>query len=101
MKTRAIINTTQSGKKPVSTDLTIDWTGMTEDDMRAMAQQSLIIKVRITWKKNGVPAVDNIKAVDHRVGTRAVAGPVDIMAEVSKMTPEERLAMIERVKAMK
>lgn len=82
----------------VVTDLTIDWSGMTEEDTRALAQQALIVKLQSGWRKNGIPNGDfTVKAADHKVGARAPRGPVNVAALIDKMTPEEKAALLAKL----
>ena len=68
--------------------LTIEWEGLSQEDMRAMAQRSLVIafqnKHRTANKGAGswpTTAECSVKATDYRVGTRAVVerDPVKIV----------------------
>ncbi len=95
-------NTTVSTKATkdadaVKTELTLDWEGMSEDDLRALAQQALIVKLQGTWRKNGIPAEATVKVAEHKVGTRAprVAGAVNISA----MTAEQRATLLAQLQA--
>ena len=79
----------------VKTNLTIDWDGCTEDDLRAMAQQALIVKLQGSWRKNGIPNGEfTVKAADYKVGVRAKREPASIEAMLRKLTPEERQALL-------
>ena len=79
----------------IKTNLTIDWADMTEDDLRALAQQQLIVKLQGAWRKNGIPAGDHtVKAADYKVGVRAKREPASIEAMLQKLSPEERQALL-------
>lgn len=91
------ITTTEVTTKPtangeaVVTNLSIDWTDMSPDDIRALAQAALVVKLQGGWRKNGIPAGDaTVLASEHKVGTRAPKKPADIAALFQKLTPEER-----------
>lgn len=79
----------------VKTNLTIDWDGCTEDDLRAMAQQALIVKLQGAWRKNGIPAGDHtVKAADYKVGVRAKREPASLDAMLQKLSAEDRAALL-------
>lgn len=86
----------------VVTALTIDWAGMTPEEIRAMAQAGLVIKLQSAMRRaeNGIPATMDVNAVEHKIGTRAVKAPVDPIEAAKKMTPEQRAAFIEKLRAM-
>lgn len=84
------------------TKLTINWDGMSPEDIRALAQQSLVIKWqgkhRIT-KKNPeplIPAEASVNATDYKVGSRVakVVTIEDVKALFAKMTPEQKAAFL-------
>lgn len=84
-----------AGAEAVTTNLTINWDGMTPDDIRALAQQALIVKVQGVWRKDGIPAGDHtINAVDYKPGTRAARKPADLKTLLAAMTPEDRAALL-------
>lgn len=75
----------------VITNLSIDWTDMSPEDIRALAQAALVVKLQGGWRKNGIPVGDaTVLASDHKVGTRAPKKPADIAALFQKLTAEER-----------
>lgn len=81
----------------VKTNLTIDWEGCTEDDLRAMAQQALIVKLQGSWRKNGIPTGDHtVKAADYKVGVRAKREPANAASLLAAMDPAERRAVLEK-----
>lgn len=82
----------------ISTKLTVN---MGKPEVRdALALQALIVKWQGTVRKGTIPAEATINMDDFAPGTRHAAGPVDIKAEVSKLTPEERKALLEQLAAM-
>ena len=81
----------EAGAVGVTTNLSIDWADMSPDDIRALAQAALVVKLQGHWRKNGIPVGDaTVKAADHKVGVRAPKKPADIAALFQKLTPEER-----------
>jgi hypothetical protein len=87
------------GLDPVTTHITIDWTGMTEDDLRALAQQTLIIKFQAAFRRNkeGIPKEYTARAVDHKVGMRVAKQEVNLDKLLGKLTAEQKLALAERL----
>ena len=83
----------------VKTDLTLDWTGMELEDLQALAQQALVVKLQGQWRKNGIPAEVAVIVTDHKVGTRAVRQVADVNTLVAKMSPEERQALVDKILA--
>lgn len=83
-----------AGAESVKTNLTIDWDGMSDADLKALAQQALIVKLQTSWRKNGIPAGDHtVKAADHKVGVRAKREPASLEGMLQKLSPEERAAL--------
>ncbi len=86
----------------VDTELTIDWEGMTREDERALARQSIVIK----WQgkrrdkkgtkknpepvKGSVPKVDSIKAADYKVGTKVAKPKKSIQELFAELSPEQQ-----------
>ena len=81
-----------------TTTLNINWEDCNVETLRAIALSAIIIKVQAQWRKaeGGIPAVANINAVDYKPGTR-VAPVVKIEALVSKMSLEEKEALIKQM----
>lgn len=85
---------------PVETNLTIDWEGMEVEDIRALAQQALVVKVQSGWRKNGIPAGDHsIKATDFKVGVRAPKQAKDIAAMIASLSPEQKAELMAKLAA--
>jgi hypothetical protein len=86
--------TIQGQSRPFN--LTIDWDKMQEDEMRALAQRSIVIawqnKHRVANEGAGEwpSSFPEIKAVDYRLGVRTqiVKDPVK-MIEAGEFTPEQ------------
>lgn len=95
--------TIQKESKPFN--LTINWDGLTEDEMRALAQRSIVIawqnKHRVANEGQGQwPDVDpEIRAVDYRLGTRTqlVRDPVK-MIESGELSPEQLSALADIIR---
>lgn len=84
-----------AGGEKVETNLTINWEGMTDADVQALAQQALIVKLQGGWRKHGIPTGDvTINATEYKVGTRAPKKPADIAAMFQALSPEEKAAFL-------
>lgn len=85
-------------KTATRTVVTFDWTGVTQDQYRAMAESWATIKLQIGWRKNGIPATAKVKVLDIVPGTRQPRGPVDPLALFLQMSPEEQAAFLAKAK---
>lgn len=67
MKTVITASTRLSAKsEPVQTVVTIDWTGATEDQIRAAAARTYVIDRQRKWRDaESIPTTDEIIARDH------------------------------------
>ena len=83
----------------VETALTIDYTNMTREDLIALAQQTIVIKLQGGWRKNGIPTELSVDAADHKVGARAPRKPADIATLIGKLSPEEKAALLAKLTA--
>jgi len=81
---------------PVTTKLTIDFTGASEDILREIATSAIVIKWQGQVRKNGIPQEATIKAVDCRPGTRLTTAPT-MDQLVSLMTPEQKQALLAKL----
>ena len=99
MKTTTSVETRPSaGADKVTTNLTINWEGMSEEDTRALAQQALVVKLQGNWRKNGIPAGDHeVNATDYKVGVRAPRRPKDLAAMIAALSPEEKAALLAKL----
>ena len=91
-------STKQAGDlPPVRTQVSINWEGMERNDLIALAQQTLIIKLQASWRraKEGIPSSVTVNAADHKVGVRKTKKPIDIMELAKRATPEELAALRE------
>lgn len=79
----------------IATQLTIKWDGMTVEDVKALAQQALIVKLQGAWRKNGIPEGEHVvNAADYKVGTRAKREPMTAEAALNKLPEAERIALV-------
>jgi len=101
MKTETEVSTkvTKDAEAPIKTNLVIDWEGLTEDEMRAMAQAALIVKWQGQARTNGIPVDATIKATDYRVGTRAPKKVLTLQEQLDALTPEQRKELLEKMLA--
>lgn len=81
------------------TNLTLDWTGMTEDDLRALAQQALIVKLQGVWRKSSIPAEATVKVTDYKVGNRVVKSKLSLLEQIAAMSPEDKAKAIAALSA--
>jgi hypothetical protein len=102
MKTTNEIKTkSDSRAQAVTTNLTIDWDGITQEDLIEMARAALTVKLQGAWRNSTIPEGDfEVKAVDYKPGTRAARGPVDPLALFKKMTPEQQAEFLARAAAL-
>ena len=89
------------GASPVTTELSIDWTGCSAEHLKMFAIQALVIKRQGVWRRGGIPAKESIRAIDHLPGTRnrvEQKSEEEILAELyarmGSMTPAQRAAYI-------
>src|SRR6266404_3328513 len=80
----------------ITTKLTIDFTGASEDILREIATSAIVIKWQGQVRKNGIPQEATIKAVDYRPGTRLTTAPT-MDQLVSLMTPEQKQALLAKL----
>jgi hypothetical protein len=100
MSTFTVSTKADKTKDAVQTKLTINWDGCSQELVKAMATQALVVKLQGGWRKNGIPKEVTVKAVEHAPGTRHVQGPVSIDQLVTQMSPEEKKALIAKLSAM-
>jgi hypothetical protein len=90
----------EAGAASIETNLTVNWDGMEQSDILALAAQSLIIKWQGRVRKEGeIPTEASINAVDHKIGVRAPRGPVNLVSAFEKLSPDERAAMLAKLTA--
>ena len=81
-----------------TTQVTVDSTGATEDQLFNQAARTLIVTAQGGWRRNGsIPANFTIMVKD--AGTRQpfVATPDSIAAKAQVMSKEEKLALIKKI----
>lgn len=86
----------------VKTDLTIDWSGMSDEDVQALAQQALVVKAQSGWRSNGIPQAVTLKALEFKVGVRAAKAPpvtIESLIEATKSDPAKKAELIARLQA--
>lgn len=84
-----------AGAEAVTTNLTIDWADMTPEDVQALAQQALVVKLQGQWRKHGIPAGDcTVKAADHKIGVRAPKTKQTLEQMLAALSPAERAALV-------
>lgn len=99
-ETTATVKTKPDARaEAVETALTINWAEMEREDLIALAQQTLVIKLQGQWRKNGIPATARVEAHEHKVGVRAPRKPADLAALIGKLSPEERNALLAKLTA--
>lgn len=88
---------TKVNKVSHKSNVTIDWSGMTDDDLQALAQRSIVIRKQNADRLAGIVPETNyiLKAVDYRIGMRT-ARPGNLTPEqmLAALSPEDRAALI-------
>lgn len=78
------------------TNVIIDWSTISTDDLRKLAAKTVIIAAQTEWRTAGeIPETVTLDAHQYANPTRKPRGPLDIKAYLAKMSPEEREAAIE------
>lgn len=102
MNTELTISTKPDARaEKVNTALTINWEGVSEEQLRAMAQQSLVVKLqsnlRRAFEKDNaaIPATLTVNAKDYVVGSRAPKKSAfdTVMASLGNLTQEQKDAL--------
>lgn len=84
------------------TQVTIDSTGATEDQLFEQAARTLIVTAQGGWRRNGsIPAVFTVMVKDAGTRVAFVATPDSIAAKAAGMTVEDRKQLIAKLSAMK
>ena len=90
----------QAGQQAVETALTIDWSDMTPEDVQALAQQALIVKLQGKWRKEGIPNGEcTVNAAEYKVGVRAPKTKQTLEQMLAALSPEERAALVAKFSA--
>jgi hypothetical protein len=89
----------------VVTAFTFNWDNVSAEEIRAMAQSALVIKMQSQFRrdavKNGeaIPTEITENVADHKPGTRAVRTQKSIMEQIATMTAEQRAALLAQLTA--
>lgn len=91
-------NTTIDKVKHVS-NVTIDWSGITLDQLQALAQRSIVIRKQNEDRLAGViPAAPcTIRASEYAIGARRTAPAKSLDKQISELTPEQLLKLQELI----
>lgn len=95
--TKEVASRTQG--EAIKTDLTIDWDGCSEEDIRNMAQAALIVKLQGGWRANGTPSKIEVKAADHKVGARVAAPKLTVEEQVATLDKDAKQKLLEKLLA--
>lgn len=78
MKTQHVVMTRPSaGAAERSTNLTLDWADASDELIRTLASQSLIIKLQGAWRKKGIPTTATFRVADAAVRSVVRESPED------------------------
>jgi len=83
----------------VTTAVTVDWSGLTDEMAKAIMAGALVIKAQGAWRRKGIPATATLIARDLTPGKR-VAEVVTLDTErerIKHLTPAERDAIAEQI----
>lgn len=89
----------------VVTAFTFNWDNVSPEEIRAMAQSALVIKMQSQFRrdavKNGtaIPAELTVNVADHKPGTRGPRPQKSIMEQIATMTAEQRAALLAQLTA--
>lgn len=87
----------------VNTSFTFNWDNVTVDDMRAMAQSALVIKLQSQFRRDAVkhgtpiPATLEVNVADHKPGVRAVRVTKSLDEQIAELSDEQRAALLARL----
>lgn len=87
--------------EPVTTTATVDWKGVTDEQLKELAIRSVIIAQQAIYRTSEViPTEDTIEVA--KVLSRERGGfkvtPENIVARVNKMTPEEKAFILNQLR---
>ncbi len=100
MKTQTTIKTKPNARaEAVQTSIVINWEGLSQDEIIAMAQQSLIVKLQSKWRaEENIPTGEvTVNATDYKIGVRQPKKAADIFAIVGKLSAEEKAALLAKL----
>ena len=90
----------QAGQQAIETALATDWSDMTAEDVQALAQQALIVKLQGKWRKDGIPNGERtVKATDYKVVVRAPKTKQTLEQMLAALSPAERAALVAKFAA--
>ena len=82
------------------TAVTFNWDGMTDEEIRALAEQALTVKVQGKWRADGIiPGEITILVTEHKIGVRAPKKPINVLDAVKTMTPEQKAELLAMLSA--
>ena len=89
------------GSTRVETVATIDFAGVTQEQLEELAAASVIIMQQAIYRAGSIPATDTIKVLEllKRERKAFVPTPENMLAKASKMTEAERQKLIELLSA--
>lgn len=98
LETFVSANTTIDKVRHVS-NVTIDWSGVSLDQLQALAQRSIIIRKQNEDRVAGVVPESSytIRALDYVIGVRKQKQPVSIESQLGQLTPEQLAALQEMI----
>ncbi len=95
MQTTTTISTKpEAGAESVKTEITFNWDGVSPEEIQAIAQRALVVKVQGGYRKNGIPATDTVNVSDHKPGVRAPRAKADPIALLMALPAAEREAAL-------
>jgi hypothetical protein len=89
----------------VVTAFTFNWADVSPEEIRAMAQSALVIKMQSQFRRDavkqgaGIPTEITVNVVDHKPGTRAARPQKSIMEQIATMTAEQRAELLAQLTA--
>lgn len=99
-ETRVTTSTKADAKaEAIKTNVILNWEDCSPEEIRALAQQALIVKLQGGWRRNGIPTEVTVNVKDHKAGARAPKAAPDILALIQKMSPEDRAKAIAALQA--
>lgn len=92
-----------AGSPKITTELTLDWSGVTKEQERELAERSLVISLQRVYRDAGkIPAKDSVKVVDFLAGKgrpEKVVTPEKVLAQIPTMKPEDRQRLLAALQA--
>ncbi len=79
----------------IETAVTIDWSTISDADLKALAARTILIAAQAQWRKDGaIPAEATLNAHDFANPTRAPKKAPDLKALLSALSAEDRAALL-------